>query len=212
MAIALSQLFAELSGTLGNTIIYKVGDQTRLRKKAGKYKDRKSPEQIAHRSKVKTIANLYHNLDLQLMIYWKQLTTGTLLSGYNLFMKENIRQITGEGTIADLSLFKISKGVLPLPQQMEAEITPEKKIRIKWEIQSIAGLNLKDYLQIAVYTPTKKNNPKIRIIESPLVHREDGNYEFRIPDTIQNPAHYYAFFKSKYTNDISDSYYLGSCN
>lgn len=210
MAIGSSQLFAELRGALGNIVIYKVGDQIRVRGRAGKYKDRKSPEQMAHRSKVKTIAKLYHHLDLQLIIYWKQLTTGTPLSGYNLFMKENIRKITDEGTIADFSLFRISKGVLPLPLQIEAEITPEKKIRIEWEVQSKTGLMGSDSLQLAVYTPAKKDNPKIRIIELPPVSREAGHYEFQLPDTIQNPAHYYAFFKSKYTNDISDSCYLGS--
>ena len=53
MAIAKSALFHELNGSLGNLIIYKVGDQIRVRGKTSHYRDAKSETQLKQRSKVK---------------------------------------------------------------------------------------------------------------------------------------------------------------
>ena len=68
MAIAKSALFHELNGSLGNLIIYKVGDQIRVRGKTSHYRDAKSETQPKQRSKVKTIAKLFSFLDYQVRI------------------------------------------------------------------------------------------------------------------------------------------------
>ena len=209
MAIAKSALFHELNGSLGNLIIYKVGDQIRVRGKTSHYRDAKSETQLKQRSKVKTIAKLFSFLDLQLHVYWKQLTVGTTLSGYNLFFKENIRYAGEAEAIEDFNDFKICKGVVPLPADIEVKFHPDKQVTLKWNIQSSDVMRNHDCLQLAAFTPYKKRNPKIRIIATTETQRKAGYYAFQIPDSLEKPAYLYAFFKSKYTNEISDSYYLG---
>lgn len=209
MAIVKSSLFPKVSGRLGNTILYEVGGQLRHRSLPGRYHDQKSPEQTAQRTKVKSIAKLYHHLSLQLLVYWKQLAIGSICSGYNLFMRENIRHLSAEGEIVDFSLLKICKGELLLPEEMSAKITAEGKLKLNWEMP-VGSDQYTSYLQIAAYTPTKTMNPKIRILESTTVRKEAKGYEYEIPAGLETPAHFYAFFKSRYTNDVSDSCYLCS--
>lgn len=210
MGITKSSLFDEASGTLGNIIFYKVGNQIRFRGKPEKYRDKKSPAQVAHRTKIKAIADLYGEMDLYISAHWDRLAAGTTLSGYNLFMRENIRNITGEGVVADLSLFKICIGPIPLPRQIKAVITPDRKIEIEWDTVSTTTFGCDDLLQIATYAPLMKPGSQISVIASTRTCRKKGYHEFNIPDQLVGPLHFYAFFKSDYTNDVSVSHYLGS--
>ena len=111
--------------------------------------------------------------------------------------------------IEDFNSFKICKGVVPLPADIEVKFHPDKQVTLKWNIQSSDVMRNHDCLQLAAFTPYKKRNPKIRIIATTETQRKAGYYAFQIPDSLEKPAYLYAFFKSKYTNEISDSYYLG---
>lgn len=210
MAIVKSSLFEDFKGTLGNTIFYKVGDQIRTRGKPGRYKDQKSPKQMIQRNKVKEISRLYHSLDLQLMVFWKQLVAGTTLNGYNLFMRENIRNLNKEAHITDFSKLKVCEGTLLLPEDIGSIITPDNMISIQWKYSSDDPPKWESCLQIIAYTPMKKRNPKIRIIHTTQVEQDAEKYDFLIPKNIEMPAHFFIFFKSCLTNDVSPSHYIGS--
>ena len=93
MAIVETGIFQKMRGKLGNLVVYEVNGQKRLRTKPQEYNDRKSPEQLAHRSKVRGIAALYKRLDAPLRFYWKELTQGTTMNGYNLFLSMNIHNL-----------------------------------------------------------------------------------------------------------------------
>lgn len=209
MAIGESSLFKDLKGSFGNLIIYQVGGQTRVRCKGFNFKDAKSAGQVAHRAKVKTIGSLFRELDMQLRIYWKQLTIGTTACGYNLFFKENIKQVGAANKIENFGLFKICKGVLPLPEEIAVAMEAGQKIIMEWDTASDHSQRRSDCLQFAAYQPALAKGPRIQMIESTQVCRKEGHYEFQISDSLERPVYFYAFFKGKYTNDVSDSFFLG---
>ena len=211
MAIGKSTLFGTLSGSLGNIIVYTVGGQMRVRTKPGHYRDQKSPAQLAQRRKICQIAELYAQLSPQLLAYWKQLTTGTTLSSYNLFMRANIKNLDEQGEISDIRRFRICDGVLPLPPSVRNEMTPAGTIRIAWDTSTAEKQAApSDKLHIAAYLKLKDKNDRLMILAETQIMRKMGEYEYVLPESIGPEAHFFLFFKSSLTNDITPAAYLGS--
>lgn len=210
MAIAKSPFFTEISGRLGNIISYTVNGQQRLRGATGKYRDQKSPEQIACRNKLKYASGVYHHLDLLLMSTWKGMTKGTNLNGYNLFQKYNNRNFTPDGKVADYRSLKVCCGTLLFPPSFEVAMTDRGTILLTWDMYYTPPAYPKDTLYIAAYTPEKKRNPKIWPLSGISASRGDGQCEFTLPTHIPGEVHLYAFFKSVFTNDSTESFYIGS--
>lgn len=202
-------MMGKVRGRVGELVFYQVGDQMRIRGHNDDIKDCKSPAQLKHRNKVRGIADLFGGIDLQIYHYWKQLTVGTLLSGYNLFFKENIKTIDGETGLPDYKALKVCKGVLPLPGEVKAEIGEGRKVRMEWTFNRTDYGIADDCLQIARIMPDYTGMQTIEVLFSTDVTRSAGSYEFVLPDELQGEVHVYGFFKSSYTNDISDSFYVG---
>lgn len=209
MAIIKSQLAEHLSGKLGNFIVYEVKGQLRVRTRPSKYKDRKSPSQLASRAGVRGIARLYRQLEPTLRVYWKTAAEDLSLNGYNLFMSRNKHCLSHDGTLSDFAAFKICDGKLPLPSSFQSEMTTERIVCMEWSCETSNWMAHEDFLQIAAVSPVEGLEKRIRVIASTKIRRKDGRCEWQLPAGETSPLHLYAFFHSSYTGDVSPSVYLG---
>lgn len=211
MAISESILFKKIRGRIGNLVFYTVKDQVRIRSLPMEQKDPKTPKQLAHRAKIKGVAALYNELNMQLFEYWKQLTLDTVYSAYNLFVSANIGNLDGEGRIIDMGRFQICNGRLLLPEAINSRITPQRTIAITWENSPDNSYrSMSNLLRIAVYAPENDEDPCIYILEETQVERSAQTYEYPIPDEIRQNAHFFLFFKDHLNNEVTPSHYLGS--
>lgn len=210
MATGKSVLLEGLRGKIGNLVFYRVGEELRIRSKSNHYRDAKTPGQQAQRSRVKGVAALYNGLSSQLSVYWKEQCTGTNLTGYNLFMRSNIRHVGSDGSLLNPQDLVVAQGTLPQPASVKAKITSQGVLRLAWDAKTADYENTTDRLCIAVYAPNKEEAPRIWIVESTSVERNAGAFDWSIPRDITGLFYLYGFFKSKLTNDISTSFYLGA--
>lgn len=210
MGIISSPLFNDASGSLGNIVIYKVKNQIRIRTKPLSHKDRKSHKQLTQRQKLKKCLQLYQFLDNAFLYSWRQRAKDLIMNSCNLFIKENIHNINTEGEVANPAILKICTGSLSLPENLQAESNLPGSILLKWETRDIPVLQYDDILQIGVYGMIYDIEQKaIFYLKEAKATREEGQCQFKIPPG-EGMLHFYACFKSLYTNEYSDSTYLGS--
>lgn len=210
MAIGKSVLLDGLRGKIGNVIFYRVGEEVRIRSRSSRYRDAKTPEQQAQRSRVKGVAALYNGLSSQLLVYWKEQAVGTNLTGYNLFMRSNIHNVGPDGNLLNPQELIIVQGNLPQPSWVKAELTSRGIMQLAWDTDTPEYKNSEDRLCIVVYAPQKEEAPRIRIVESTAIERKTGTFDWSISCDENGPLYFYGFFKSKLTNDISTGFYLGA--
>ena len=77
MAI-IKTVLGNIKGKVGDMILYEVQGQVRIRSTPLKVKDPKTPEQLAHRNRVRGVARLFRMLDLQLYADWQRAAEGML--------------------------------------------------------------------------------------------------------------------------------------
>lgn len=210
MSIITSPLFTEARGTLGNVIIYKVGDQIRMRTKPLAHRDKKSDRQIAQRKKLKNCLELYSVLDPVFACSWRMKAKDMVMNGCNLFIKENIRNFNDEGNVADWANLKVSAGSYPFPENRQVEQTSPGRLTLRWDPDDESALTFDDLLQIGAYG-YEDDDEDIKVlfrIKDIRAIRREGECSFLIPAS-RTPLHLYACFKNLYTGEYTDSVYLG---
>ena len=124
---------------------------------------------------------------------WSDATHGQNISGYNLFIKENIHSFTETGEITEFSGLKICYGPLYIPDYFGMQYTTPDLIRLEWNPgYKNQGFD-DDLLQIAIETI-----------------RATGAYTVTLPAERGKEIHLFAFFKNKYRNIFSESRFLGT--
>lgn len=210
MTIISSSIFKEAKGSLGNVVLYTVKGQVRMRAKAVKYTDRKSEGQLQQRKKLKHALELYQFLDRAFVFAWKEQSKQMVMNACNLFIRENIRHLGAEGEVTAPELLKITAGGLPLPPKITARQEEDHCITVEWEPQSIHHFGADDLLLIGIYGYSKGFRRKtISCQRQVLASRRDKGCRFALPRK-EGVQHVYACFKSRYTEEYSDSVYLGS--
>lgn len=210
MGIILSPLFTDAKGTLGNIVIYKVKNQVRIRTKPAKHRDRKSPRQLNQRAKMKTALELYQQLDYAFKRSWQISSESSAMNGCNLFIRENIGNIGADGEVGDWANLKISHGNLPPAKQPRMEKSEGQTLTVSWNTDDLEAITFDDLAQIGVYGYLEEEEDTgIHYLREVKSDRASGKCTFEIP-AGEGVLHFYLCFKGIYTNDASDSVYLGS--
>ena len=161
MGTARSNLLNQLKGSFGNVILYEVNGQLRIRSKTGRYRKSKSSKQKAQKNRFKGAASFYHKLEMPMYMTWSDATHGQNISGYNLFIKENIHSFTETGEITEFSGLKICYGPLYIPDYFGMQYTTPDLIRLEWNPgYKNQGFD-DDLLQIAIYDKTRVDDGEI---------------------------------------------------
>ena len=146
----------------------------------------KTPEQLAHRNRVRGVARLFRMLDLQLYADWQRAAEGMLASGYNLFVKRNLPYITAEGEVG------------------QADAIGRETRPCDWEVS-------RDLLQIVAYGAPKEGKAvKVRVVDPAAARRTDLHCEWQLPEGTPRPVRLYGYFRNALTSDATPSFYIGS--
>ena len=212
MAIIKSVL-GKISGRVGNTIVYEVKGQTRMRAEPLHVKNPRTPRQVAHRNKVRGIADLYYSTDMRLRGTFDRATADTLMNGYNLFLKRNLKALDKEGQVGDPAKLCLAAGVLPLPSSLSVETSEDGTVRFAWgELCNPDWNNSWDKLQVAAYGECLEEDDDelyLYLLAKDIAPAHKHRCEWRLPENTPRPVWLYGFFSNEVSGKGTDSFLIG---
>jgi len=192
------------SGALGNIIGYERFGVQCYRTKPVCYRDANSPKQVAQRNKLKAF-NLFAKKCMNEVVkqIWKRCAVE--MTGYNLFVKKNMRLMDLQGKITDYSDLILSVGKLVLPWEFKIETRVEGNcvVTVSWEHDDRNGtINPNDRLQVVAII-----NSEVIHVEGLTARRSDETATFQLLCSGGTRIHLYIYFYNEGTMDGSPSYY-----
>lgn len=197
-----------ISGKIGNTIFYQVGPDTRVRSTPAEYSDAKTPEQMDCRSQFMVAIHFYrHMVTTPLREVWRVAAGGMSASGYNFFMKLNMKVFKPDGKIADFSRLQLAVGMMQEVNNLRGEVDDRDVVTLMWEENAgLAPARKNDTLMIVVLYGDRSFTPVFA--ETGGATRGDGMAMFRLERKRGTAAHLYCFFREKEGKAYSSSQYL----
>ena len=208
MAILLDSLLGNLSGRVGNMVFYNYRGKTCARRRCWKQNSPGSVAQLQQRNRMRAACIFYRALVAAgLKEAWNKAAEGSLLSGYNLFVRLNIQVISGQGLITDFSRIRLVSGGLPLSDMMEVKRLSPTTVGVRWQLKACCSRNrLSDRLALAfmksegIYT--------VRMVDTGGVCHSACEARIEVPEELAAYPHCYCFFRSARTAETSESRYF----
>lgn len=189
-----------VSGTVGNVIggSWKGIDYIRI--KPDHHNDANTEKQIHHRAKFSAVVALAKSIKTKIIKpIWDQLAVK--MSGYNLFVKENIGAFDADGAVSDYSLLKFSDGDVSLPGDLAIadDEAVEGGIKVNWtdNTDPKEGIAATDELMLLAMA-----GDGIYVV-TPGATRADGEAAVVLPFGPGVEANVYVFFKNGEDNTYS---------
>ena len=208
MAIIFSPLFHKMKGKIGNLILYGVKGQTRVRSNPVNVSISWSPAQELQQNRFRTAVFFYRaNQDTLLPKIWRIAARNMIMSGYNLFLLENMPVFNAGQTIGDYSMLHIRKGKLEAPQFLQITGDGNGKIHLMWKnpLPKIAG-SMSDRLH-AVWLDGN-GNFSLHVLSLPEVSRRDEEAVLLLPQAGNEDLHLYVYFSNKEEQHFSPDRYF----
>ena len=171
----------KISGRVGNMIVYEVKGQTRMRSEPLDVKNPRTPKQVAHRNKVRGISDLFNSTDMRLLGTFDRATADSLMNGYNLFLKRNLKA---------LNAVRFAWGELCNPDWNNS-----------WDKLQVAAYGKcleEDDDELYLYLLAKDIAP---------VHKH--RCEWHLPENTPRPVWLYGFFSNEVSGKGTDSFLIG---
>ena len=196
-----------IRGKVGNTVFYRVGDETRVRSTAANYLDADTVKQRANRSCLRVAVRFYQHLKgTVLQEAWKVATGGSGINGYNAFMKQNMTVFLPNGKIGDFSRLQLSVGLLQKVNHLEAAVGDDDTVTLAWgKSMDVPSAREDDGLVVIVLYANRSFSPVF--IDTQGATRGDGKATFRLERKRGSAAHLYCFFRAKNGKAYSASQY-----
>lgn len=202
MATIKSTSLGKISGRVGNAVFYVRGEQNCIRSSPLAYHDANTPEQQLQRMRLRGVTTFYGVLMSTLVpLIWRRFALGTSLSGYNLFVRENIRAFDGRGGVIFENLC-FSKGRLPAAENMVWVRSSDSIVRLTWEnLSACSWRRMNDRLIVVVVGA----DASFYLLMPPAfrVTRRRKSTEIRL-EKQEQPVHLYCFFGTEKMDGFSD--------
>lgn len=208
MAIVFSALFHKMKGKIGHLILYNVKGQIRTRANSGKMSVLWSPAQELQQNRLRSAVFFYRaNQTTFLPKIWRLAARNMVMSGYNLFLRENMPVFNAGHSIGDYSMLHISKGTLEFPQVLQVSGYGNGKIRLTWKnlLPKTSG-SMSDRLH-AVWLDGK-GDFSLRVLSMPEVSRREEQAVLPLPEAGRQDLHLYIYFSDKEENQFSPDRYF----
>ena len=203
----------KISGRVGNMIVYEVKGQTRMRSEPLDIKNPRTPKQVAHRNKVRGISDLFNSTDMRLLGTFDRATADSLMNGYNLFLKRNLKALNAEGQVGDPAKLCLAAGVLPLPSSLSVETEEDGTVRFAWgELCNPDWNNSWDKLQVAAYGECLEEDDDelyLYLLAKDIAPAHKHGCEWRLPENTPRPVWLYGFFSNEVSGKGTDSFLIG---
>lgn len=197
MATIFSPFFENLRGKVGNLILYKARGQVRMRGNQEAMSIPWSKTQQLQQSRLRAAVAFYRaNADTALPHIWREAARGKVMSGYNLFLQENMAVFDGEFRIGDYAGLHVSHGWLEFPQGLRVADYGDGKVRVEWRnLLPPTSLHMADRLH-ALWLPDD-GTFSLREPALPLLTREAGAAVLPLAEAGHRGLHLYLYFSDK---------------
>ena len=209
MAIAEKSALGKVKKSYAGAVLYEVYGKTRMRSKAGSFKDAKTPVQKSQRSRFVMLTRL--SCSLKLLIRRTFVNDAADMSQHHKFMKLNYARgvVSGEfpNYSIDYSKMLISKGKLLGVEEGIVCSEPGNKVIIKWKDNSgVKHSKSTHKVMVLLINETRKFSR----VYFDVGTRSDTKLEITTPlEWENNVFHVYFLFKAANKEVFSDSVYLG---
>lgn len=208
MAIIFSSAFQALRGKIGNFIFYHAKGQLRMRSYGKSGTSPWTPGQKLQQNRLRTVVFFYRaNQNTLLPKIWRMAARDMVMSGYNLFIRENMPVFNAGHAIGDYSLLHISQGSLEFPQALQVASYGDGKICLTWKnpLPKNSG-SMSDRLH-AVWLDGK-GNFSLHVLSMPEVTRREEEAVLPLPEAGSEELHLYIYFSNKEETQFSPDRYF----
>lgn len=206
----------EFGGRIGNFVVYSLNGKLCMRS----LPETPAPmcaEMVAQQGRMKAVAILYRAMKAAgLLEAWERVEKPAGWSAYNLFTKQNMPVLTGEGFIGDFQRLAVTTGKVAQPTGCvinDEELTVkdegltmnEGRIEVGWETGTgYAHCRGDDRLGAVLMKGEGKwfGMKVLEVVEGGL--RSEGRAALRVPEELRGWRYLYCFMRSR-TGDFSPS-------
>ena len=200
----IDHLFDSGRGKLGNLVFYKVGGRGRVRTRPARYRDRKSPAQLAQRQRLQVVLDFLKPFSNLIRITFKEEAVGrSAMQAAQSYLMRNALEGEYPQIYVDKSKALLCRGPLPGPVSATVTARPDGLL-VEWEneAQTAARHPHDTLLVMALLTDT--GVAAYRFTEA---RRSDGRYLWTSgwPD---GPRDVWIAFRNPGETHMSDSFYI----
>ena len=153
---------------------------------------------------------MYRSLQFPLRDFWKKLAEGTMLNGYNLFLKANIANVAGDGNVADWEKVVLCDGTLRLPEGVKVEEREGGEVVVEWDARTKDWREMKEVMQVAIYGLRRMcKTPQVWVDVAGGAEWREGRMVWKMPAEARGKCRAYGFFREPYGGAVSRSFYIG---
>ena len=182
------------SGKVGNVVGARWKGIDYMRVKADRRNDANTEGQIAQRSRFSGILRFAQSvLNPIVRPIWEVAAKGLQMTGFNLFIKDNMEAFDAEGNVIDFGQLQMSKGDLaPAKLAIASTDGVEKSVTVSWPDNTGQGQsNANDRLRLLAV-----KEGKIPVLLNTSFERSAGTGDYVIPFETGDEIHVYAFFEN----------------
>ena len=195
----------KVCGKIGNTVFMEMGGKSYARTLPINVRDPQTPSQLACRARFHAAVSFYQRLHATSMkAVWKQSGARVKLSGFNLFMKVNLKMFSPEGEIVDFDGLRLAVGNRTEPRDLSAAVDDRGRLTLRWTpSDGNVVLNADDRLHVVLLYGDRLFSPVV--VEGVQACRGDGGTTIDAGIRPGVALHVYAFFSSPGGDAFSDS-------
>ncbi len=196
--------FGSISGAFGNLIGGNWKGRGYIKVRPASVSNPQTVKQVSQRNRMIACVKLARSLKSNIIRPIWNKKSGNI-SGFNLFVRKNVKYFAADGIIADYDNFLFSVGDLPLPENIVIENNPAGNgaIEISWTDNSGVDIAAStDRLRVAALNV---NEPLV--ITGLNVTRSAIQATVQLPYVAGDTVHVYLFFEDEEGATFSDSFH-----
>lgn len=208
MAIIKSKFWKALSGKVGELVFCYLKGRQYLRQLPRNNRQEPHPSQLLQMNRMRACVSFYHaNRDTPIPDIWKLVAREVISTGYNLFVKANIRLFDMDHRIGDYSRLQLTCGVLEMPYEWSIRRVAPDRIRVTWQnCQPVHEERQEDRLQ--AFWLKDNGSFEIEIFPLPAIRRSEEQALIPLPADRQTDWHLYLYFANGEQTAFSSNKYF----
>ena len=194
--MALIENVLDMRGQVGELVVCKRGKTSYVRRNVEKIKSPASRMQESMRRRWKVAIRFYQQLPegVRRVLNGAARDCGEW-SGYNFFLKENLKVLTEDGEITDLGLLQFSAGTRARVGSLEGRRTEEGRVELWWDNSPMTDEEEgEDRLVVVAVAENRMFSPEE--VKGVDAAREDGFARFSLDNMEGRKEHLYCCFVS----------------
>lgn len=197
-----------VSGKIGDLVICKGKTGWYARQKATTPRKPPTPSQQVQQRRMAAVVLFYRAVkETGLYRIWQTAAHKTKMTGFNLFVKANIRNFSDTGIILDFAKIRLSAGQLDLPDELRIRRRDMEYIGLEWEEDAYLSTSHPNDRPVAALMKNK-DSYSVTLPETDRTCRKDGRMTIRLPPGAEEYHHLYVFFEAETGEAFSEARYF----